>query len=117
MRIYEKSQFILSKDATTTPKQVRFSEDFEDIDSTTLMESVTRDETFPVGTNSIALGNIALGKYLLVKPSASVGLKIDGGATIPLRSGKVSKIWCDFTSVDLVVTGAAAQVLVVIAGE
>ena len=117
MRFYEKTQIVLSEDTLSEPKQIRFSENFEDVDITLLKESITRHETFPIGVHAISLGNIALGKFLCLKPDFDVEASINGGALQKFRANKVSKLWVELTSLSLTVTTQANEVVVVVAGE
>ena len=116
MKFTEKSKLVLSSDTNNEPKQIRFSEEFEDIDVTNLKESVTRQETFPVGTHSISMGNIALGRFLLIKPKNNLTASI-GGENLNLKGGKISRLWADFASLDIVVSTEPQEVLIVVAGE
>lgn len=114
---------IVSEDAASEPKQIRFAEEFETVDVTNLSECITRQESFPVGTHVISLGNIAQAKLLSIKPKAStvsgtVTMSINGSLTeIPLRAGKVSRLWTTFTSLSITVTGNPVEMLIVIAGD
>ena len=117
MRYYEKSQILLSEDTLSTPKQVRFSEEFEDVDLSLLKESVTRSEAFPVGTHAIGLGNIALGKFLCIKPAADLDVSINGAAVQKFRGGKISKLWIEFTTLSITVSTDPQTVVLVVAGE
>lgn len=117
MRYYEKSQVLLSEDTLSVPKKVRFSEEFEDADIALLKESVVRQESFPVGTHSISLGNIAQGKWLFIKPTNDLEVKIDAGSNQTFRGGKISKMWVNFTALEITVSTAAQVVVLGIAGE
>ena len=116
MRLSDQAIIKLSRDAITDPKLIRFSDEATDIDVTLLIESITKDETYPIGTTAINMGNIVTGRWLWIRPSANIGLIINGGAALNLRANKTSRMWLDFTAVSLVVTGAPAQISVVIAG-
>jgi hypothetical protein len=115
MRISDKVKLVVSSDTLSDPKLIRLSEDFEDIDTTLLKESVTRQETFPIGTHTIALGNIANAKFLYVKPAKDLQAVINGSA-ITLRGGKASKMWVNFTALSIITTDVQ-EVLLFCAGE
>jgi hypothetical protein len=116
MRIYEKLKLTVSEDTLTEPKLIRFSEELEETDVTTLTEAVLRQETFPVGVNAISLGNIAEGKFLAVKPDADCVVTIDGAA-LTLKGEKLSLMWVKIaTSLTLTISGADQEVLVFVAG-
>lgn len=116
MRFYEKTQVKISEDSSTDPKRIKFAEDLEDTDVTSLPEIVVRYESFPVGTSAINLGNIATPKLLIVKPTNDVDVEIDGTA-YTFKGGKLSKLWIEFSSLSLVVTTTANVVSLVVAGE
>ena len=116
MRYFEKSQIILSEDTTNIPKKIRFAEEFEDTDVTNLLECLVREESFPIGTHTISLGNIAQGKFLIIKPAADLLVKIDGGSNQTFVAGKFSKMWVKFTSLEITVSTAAQVVVIGIAG-
>jgi hypothetical protein len=115
MRLYDKDQ--ISEDTLSEPKQVRFSEAFEDIELTLIKESITRTEKFPVGTNSISMGNVAQGKFLYIKPAANVSVSMDGGPLMVFRANKATRMWVDFTSLDITVATDPAFVTILLAGE
>jgi hypothetical protein len=96
---------------------MRFSEDFEDTDTALIKECLVRQESFPIGTHSISLGNIAQGKWLLVKPVNDLQIKLDTGSNQTLRGGKISKMWVNFTALEITVSTAAQVVVLVVAGE
>lgn len=117
MRYFEKTQIVLSEDTLQIPKKVRFSEDYEDTDVALLKESITRQETFPIGTMTIPMGNITQGKFLFIKPTNDLQVKLDGGSNHTFRGGKVSKMWVNFSALEITVSTAAQVVVVGIAGE
>lgn len=120
LRVRDTQTLLISEDQTTNPKKIRLQEQFDDVDLTTLSEVNTRQETFPVGTHSIDLGNIAEGRFIYVKPIANTGqvqLELNGSNALTLRNGKPSKLWTLFNQVNLIVSGNAAEVLIVVAGE
>lgn len=101
-RIYEKTQILISDDVSNEPKQVRFNEISEETDISSLKKTRVIDDTFPVGTNSIALGGITAGKFIWLKASADVGLVINAAPTpITLTANKAHKLWASFTQLDL----------------
>lgn len=116
MRIQEKGIIILSDDSSSDPKQIRFRSEQDAIDTALLIESKTLQESFPVGTTSISLGNISQGRFLYVKPEAACVATIDG-QTLSLRAGKASSIWADFTTLSITVTGTPNKIVLVVAGE
>lgn len=105
----------MSEDTLNEPKLIRFAEELETIDATTLTETLLRQEKFPVGTHSIPLGNIAQGKFLAVKPDANCVVEIDG-SPINLLGGKISILWATITSLSLTISGTEQEVLVFVAG-
>lgn len=107
----------MSEDTVSIPKQIRVSEAFEDIDVELLKDIVVRQETFPVGAHTIGLGNIAEGRYFLIKPKAQVQLSINGAPAYTLRANKITKGWLIFNAVTLTVSTEPAEVLIVLAGE
>lgn len=117
MRYYEKSQVTISEDTTSQPKQIRFSEAFDDVDVELLKDVVVRQETFPVGSHSISLGNIAEGRFFLVKPKSQIQFQLNGANAFTLRANKVMKGWLTFAQVDIIVSTEPAEVLIVLAGE
>lgn len=117
MRLQEKATIILSDDSTNEPKQIRFRQEFEDIDVTLLKESITRQEKFPIGSTVISMGQIAQGKFFVIKPTKAIQLKLNNSLTLlNVRANKFTKMWIDFTSVEIVTT-EEQDVLIVIAGE
>lgn len=117
MRLQEKATIILSDDASNDPKQIRFRQEFDDIDSLLLKESITRQEKFPIGSAVINMGNIAQGRFLVIKPAKALQLKLNGSLTLlTVRANKFTKMWIDFTSVEITTT-EEQDVLIVIAGE
>jgi len=76
---------------------------------------VSLHQSLPVGVNVIDLGNITVGKLIVVKPKAKVVLTIQG-QTISIAANKVFKAWVDFTSLSVTITGTAAEVVLVAAG-
>ena len=116
MQLREKAKLTISEDAVTEPKSIRFQEDFEDIDTTLLKEIVVRQETFPIGTHAISLGNISTGKFLYIKPKKDLQVSINGGANQTFRGGKASKLWMTVTSLSIIPT-EAQEVILVCAGE
>ena len=118
MRYSEKTRILLSADTLNEPKQIRFDESFEDVDVLTLKESVLRQEEFPIGTHIISLGNIALAKLLIIKPTNDLEILVNGSVTpIKCLAGKHTKLWAEVTSLSIVVSTAAQGVLVLLAGE
>lgn len=95
-------------------------EEFDQVDLETVSEVKTRQETFPIGTHPIELGNIAEGRFLYVKAigeSGQVQLELNGSNALTLRNGKASKLWTIFNQVNLIISGSPTEVLVVVAGE
>lgn len=117
MRYYEKSQITLSEDSTNPPKQIRLSESFDDVDVELLKDVIIRQETFPVGSHSISLGNIAEGRYFLIKPKAQIQCSINGAPAYTLRANKVTKGWLIFNAITITVSTQPVEVLIVLAGE
>lgn len=118
MRFYEKTKITISEDTTNEPKLIRLSEDIETTDVLLLKENVLRQETFPVGAHSIPLGNIALGKFLYIKPKADLEFALNGSATLyKVRGGKASKLWVEFTSLNITISTDPQEVLLYCAGE
>lgn len=117
MRFYEKAKILLSEDTLTEPKLIRFGEDFEDVDLVSIKEVTSRQETFPVGTHAISLGNISLARLLIIKPDEDLEITINGSST-PLKvlGGKRTKIWGEITSLSINVT-TQQEVLALLAGE
>ena len=117
MRFYEKCQIVISEDSLQIPKKIRFSDEFEDTDVSLLKESITRQESFPVGTHSISMGNIAQGKFVVIKPTNDLQVKFDSGVNHTFKGGKLSKMWISFTSLEITVSTAEQVVVLGIAGE
>jgi hypothetical protein len=118
MRYSEKTKITISKDLVNDPKVIKFSEDFSDIDVASLAEIVTRDESFPVGTVSIPMGNIASGKFLYIRPEADITFTLNGGSPLVAKGGKATKMWTTVTSLTLTIPAAVpVSVALVIAGS
>ena len=118
MRFLENTKILISEDTKNDPKLIRFAESFEDIDLTTLKEISLRQETFPVGTHTISLGNIALAKFLIVKPDMDLEINVNGSITpLKLKGEKFSKLWAEVTSLTITVAVEPQEVLVLLAGE
>jgi hypothetical protein len=118
MRFYEKTKITISEDTTNEPKLIRLSEDIETTDVTLLKESISRQETFPVGTHAISLGNIALGKFLYLKPKQDMEFSINGSTPVlKARGGKATKMWVEITSLSITISTDPQEVLVFCAGE
>lgn len=107
----------MSEDTTNPPKQIRLSESFDDTDVELLKDIIIRQETFPVGAHSISLGNIAEGRYFLIKPKSQIQLSINGAPAYTLRANKVTKGWLIFNQVTITVSTQPAEVLILLAGE
>jgi hypothetical protein len=116
MRLREQAQITLSEDTLTDPKQIRFGEIIDDIDTSLITECVTRVEKFPIGTTAISMGNIAAGKFLYIKPTSDLDIVINTSQTLTLRGGKATKMWVNFTALSLIVSTAAQNVTLVLAG-
>lgn len=117
MKFSETTETLICEDLAVNPKEIRFKEEFEDIELELLVECLVRQETFPIGTYAISLGNIAEGRWLFVKASADLGLSINGGAALTLRGEKTTRLWVNFTSLSITVSGNATEVLIALAGE
>ena len=116
MKIQEKTKLTISDDTLSDPKFIRLSEDYEDVDYSLLKELVVRQETFPIGTHAITLGNIALCKFLYIKPKKDLQISINGGSLIKLRALKTTKMWVEVTSLSIT-TAEIQEVLLACAGE
>lgn len=116
MRIYENNQMVISKDEVSNPQQVRFQSAFSDTDVLTCQESKTIEDTFPIATTPVDMGNIAQGKLIVVKPTGDCTLVLDS-QNIALRGGKESKIWADFTTVSIIEATAPNEISMCIAGD
>jgi hypothetical protein len=117
MRLLERTTILLSEDLGPEPKKIRFKEQFENSELELIKEVKVLQEVFPIGTHSISLGNIAQGRFLLIKPKSNVQISINGGAALTLREDKVTKMWLNFTQLSLTVTGSASEVIIVVAGQ
>lgn len=116
MRLLEKSTLVVSEDTSSDPKNIRFSEVVDMTDDTLLPESLVRQETYPVGTHVISLGNIAEARYLFIKPSANITIEVNG-SPISLRANKTFRGWITFTSLSLIVAGQPAQIVLFVGGN
>lgn len=116
MRIYEKSQILISKDEVSDPQQIRFESIMTDTDVLTCNESKTIEDTFPIATTSVNMGNIAQGKLIIIKPTGNCTLVLDS-EEIDLRGGKESKIWATFTTVSIIEAVAPNEISICIAGD
>ena len=117
MKLVEASTVTISQDTGTTPTQIRYAETIADTDTTSILKSVTVQTSFPVGTHTINLGQIATGKLLLIKPASDLLVNINGADTdYTVKGGKMSKIWADITSLQIEVTGAAQIVSIFVGG-
>lgn len=118
MRYFEKTKLLISEDTKNDPKLIRFAEELEDIDLVEIKEIALRQETFPVGTHSISLGNIALAKLLVLKPDADLEISVNGSTPLlKIKGGKLSKIWGEITSLSITVSTNPQEVLALLAGE
>jgi len=117
MRIQDKVDLVISRDVVNEPNQIRLKEVFTDTDIINLKEVALRQETFPVGTHVISLGNITQGKFLYLKPTQDVGVEINGLAAITFRAGKATRMWANVTSLSIVVSTDPQEVLIAVAGE
>ena len=116
MRFYEKTKMVLSEDVSNDPKLIKFSDEFEDIELTLLTKVVEGVRNFATGTTSVMV--VTVPKLLWMRPDADIGIKLDGGATIPIRGAKSLKLWATFTTLDIVVAGATPiEVAFLTAGE
>lgn len=117
MQLVDTIQFTLSRDTGSSPQDILSKKYEASTDSTNLVESVTFDQPFPVATTVLSMGTIAQGRFMYIKPAADVSILFNGGVEpIVFRGGKASKMWINFTSASIVVTGAAVQTNIVIAG-
>jgi hypothetical protein len=116
MRIRDKSDLTLSKDDSSVPKEIRHADAYEDIDTTTLTESVVHDQSFAAGTHVINFGNVSQGRFLSLYSDKDIGVSINGGAAITFRASKRSRLWATITSLSITVTETTG-VVVVVAGE
>ena len=112
MRISTSLVMTLSNDVSTTPKSVRFSELLSDIDITSLTESVTRDESWPIGTSVINMSSIAAGKFIYFKADQASTLIING-VSVNILANKPNILWCSFTSVSLTFAAITKATLVI----
>jgi hypothetical protein len=123
MRYAEQTQIIISEDNSSAPQNVRFSDAITDVDTTSLAHLHDASDAYPVGTTSVPMGQITLAKYLWIKPAASIQIILSGSTTpLTLIAGKATKIWGNYTSLQIVVpTGTTntltpPQVSIVIGG-
>lgn len=118
MQLIDVIQLTLSNDNGTNPQSVVKKENTSNTDTALLTELVEFKQPFPVATTALAMGTIAQGRWIYVKPTSDVSLLFNGGAEpIQFRGGKVSRMWINFTAVSVVVSGAPNVVEIVIAGE
>lgn len=96
-RYQEKTQIIISEDVSNQPKQIRFSDESEDVDVTSLTKFRDLVDNYPVGSNALSLGQITQGKFIWIRPAADVTLVVDS-QNIKLKAGKASKLWTEFTT-------------------
>lgn len=94
---------------------------FEDLtnvtDTSSLTNAVEYNQSFPVATTVVGMGQVGTGKFLYIKPTANVTAVFDGGAeTHVFLAGKASRIWMNFSALSLTVSGSANIIQVVIAG-
>lgn len=117
MKYQEKSKITISEDSLDIPKQVRFSEDWEEIDLTSFTKVVTIIEEFSIGTHTINLNGV-VGQLLIVKPAADILISINGADDLSLMEDKLSKIWSkvSITSLAITVSGNPAKVTLAVAG-
>lgn len=116
MRIYESSNIVVSKDEVANPTQVRFESSFTEADVLTCNESKTIEDTFPIATTAVDMGNIAAGKLIVIKPTGDCTLLLDA-QEIALKGGKESKIWASFATVSIVEATAPNEISILIAGD
>lgn len=117
MKFLETSTITISQDSVQSPTQIRFSDTISDTDTASILKSVTIQTEFPAGTHAIDLGQITTGKLLLIKPTANMTMNLDAADTdYTLKAGKMSKLWADFTSLSITVSGAAQTISIFVGG-
>lgn len=112
MKLKTTLELVLSVDNATTPTQIRFSEDLTDSETTLISESITRNESFPIGTNIINMGTIAAGKFLYLKSNQALDLDIDG-EVLSVLANKPIMLWVDFAAISLITSQVSIVSLVV----
>lgn len=118
LRLNDNMSLTLSRDISSSPQDI-IMKHVENVNEDVLLtEAAELDQPLPVATNVFPMGTIATGRFLYIKPAANVSLIFNGGTEqILIRGGKVTRLWADFTSLDIVVTGAPVQVHAVVAGQ
>lgn len=100
----------------TDPKEIRHSDSFEDVDLTSVEESISRSETFPVGVHTIELNQISIGQFLWINPTNDLQVNINGLGNFTIKGGKRTKLWASITSLAITVTTDPNYVSLVVAG-
>lgn len=104
MRYAEQTQITISEDQSNAPQNIRFEDAVNDVDLTSLAHLHDCSDSFPAGTATIGLGQIAMAKFLWIKPASTIQIILSGSATaITLQAGKASKLWAAFNSLSVVV--------------
>ena len=125
MKFTRKCQIVLSEDDTTSPKQLRFSEDLETIDSGStglLKDGGGTTITIPINTTEFPLPmpQITTGKYLYLYADKAFSLKLGGSGApaMAMLSKKANELWFDYTSPPLITTTTeAVRLTYCIAGD
>ena len=94
---------MISEDLSNIPQNLRFSDSISDIDVVSISHLHDGSDGFPIGTTSLSMGQIPTGKYLWIKPASTISIIISNGNPIQLAAGKATKLWANFTSIQIVV--------------
>lgn len=118
MQLNDRVEFTLSRDNGSNPQDIIAKKTEDTTDTALITEMREFHEPFPVGTTVIPMGAIGQGRWVYIKPTADVAMLTNGGTEqLTFRGGKASRFWMNFTSMSLVVSGAANVIHLVIAGE
>jgi hypothetical protein len=117
MRFSKTSSLLISEDLATEPKKIFFKREIQTSDlGEILKEIVVRSETFPTGSHTINLNNIAEGRWFYLYAENDVSVQFNGGSALTLRAKKEHELWATITSL-VINTTEDTVVTVAIAGE
>jgi hypothetical protein len=113
LQLLDKVNVQISSDATTTPVQLAFSQQINITNNALIAQYEAADQTYTVGTHILPMGSISAGKFVWIYPKGTVdvGIIFNGGSdTIVFVKGEPTKMYVNFTSMSLVVTGSSQEV-------
>lgn len=104
MRFYRKATIVISEDDSTTPKDIRYKIEDNEITDITLLKDVTSGSASLAASTvdfPLPMPQVTSGKYLLLKADKPFAAKINGSANFLFAANKPNELWCDFTQVQI----------------